>query len=271
MPNSFTPGSYVDMLNRKLVLKNRPQRIVSLVPSQTELLFDLGMRDEVVGITRFCVHPEHWFNSKPRVGGTKETLPDRIFDLQPDLVLANKEENQMSLIDSLEKSVPVWVSDVKSLQDSLNMIQGIGEITGFEENGTALVQETMNLMQTIQNISEPLRVLYLIWHEPWMSIGSDTYIHDLLNHLGYENALPESNKRYPVLTNESIQNLNPDLVFLSSEPFPFKQKHANLLKEVIPNALIYFVDGEAFSWYGSRVLKKQKYFHELAISTRIRR
>jgi len=265
------PRVFKDMLGRELRIDAKPKRIISLVPSQTELLFDLGLNEEVVGITRFCLHPNHWFQSKTRIGGTKEKNPSRILELQPDLVIANKEENERELISILELNVPVWVSDVKNPDDCIKMIKGVGEITSSHELAEQIVYDTEQTFKELKGVNNPLRVLYLIWYDPWMSIGHDTYIHSLLHHMGYKNVLHAENIRYPKLSAEEIVDLNPEIVFLSSEPFPFKVDQSRILKLLLPNARIEFVDGEAFSWYGTRILKKQNYFHELAISTKIQR
>src|SRR5438105_265149 len=121
---------FTDQLGNQLHIDQHPRRIVSLVPSQTELLFDLGLQEEVIGITKFCVHPYHWHQTKTRVGGTKDIKLEVIDQLKPDLVIANKEENTREQITSLQSLYPVWISDVNTLQDALEMIRSIGEITG---------------------------------------------------------------------------------------------------------------------------------------------
>lgn len=254
---------YIDQLNRKVELNKIPQRIISLVPSQTELLFDLGLDEEVIGITKFCVHPDHWFKTKTRVGGTKQLHLEKIKELRPDLIIANKEENVQSQIEELVKDFPVWVSGVNNLNDAVEMIESIGEIT----NKLIKAKEITNqIKKSFFDLSLPFRrtggTCYLIWKDPYMTIGGDTFISNMLSHAGFQN-LFQHQTRYPELTIEQLQTLNCKLLLLSSEPFPFKQKHVDELRPVLPNTKIILVDGEMFSWYGSRLLKAPAYFQQL--------
>ena len=251
-----------DQLKRNVSLINYPpKRIVSLVPSQTELLHYLGLEDEVVGITKFCVHPTEWFHYKTRVGGTKNVNIEKVASLQPDLIIANKEENVKEQIEQLEKIAPVWISDVNTLDEALSMIQSIGEVTNKQEKAFQLadnVRKSFSTLQTNLNIN----VCYLIWKDPYMSIGNDTFINDLLKCCGLHNVF-ENEERYPTVTIEQIKEKKPEYILLSSEPFPFKQKHIDEINTLIPNAKVLLVDGEMFSWYGSRLLFSAAYFKEL--------
>jgi ABC-type Fe3+-hydroxamate transport system substrate-binding protein len=241
-----------------------PKRIVSLVPSQTELLYHLGLEEEVVGITKFCIHPEAWFQSKTRVGGTKKLHMDVIQRLQPDLVLANKEENLQAEIEELAAHFAVWVTDISTLPDALNMIQVIGSLTGKEPEAEVLNADIVNEFQSLQPYQKkhPLKVTYLIWNDPFMTVGSDTFIHAMLEQAGFQNSFAGST-RYPVLTPEQLQAAGCDVVFLSSEPYPFSEKHLPLLQNLLPNTPFVLVDGEYFSWYGSRMLGAPAYFKTL--------
>lgn len=244
-------------------LQHVPKRIVSLVPSQTELLFDLGLDEETVGITKFCVHPKEWFRGKTRVGGTKTINIDKITALQPDLIIANKEENVKEQIEALSEIAPVWVSDIHDLQGALDMIQTIGKLTDRYEKAEII---TRLIQHRFDNLNHPakkgLNTLYLIWRRPWMSIGSDTFIHHIMHRAGLKNVC-KNLARYPELTNEEIVKLNPELVLLSSEPYPFKEKHIAELQQLLPDAKIVLADGEMFSWYGSRLLHAPVYLEEL--------
>lgn len=234
---------------------------MSLVPSQTELLHELGLDNRVVGITKFCVHPAHWRKSKTIVGGTKNFNLEMIDSLQPDLIIANKEENYIEGIEALRKKYPVWISDVNSLTDALSMIAAVGKITEKQK-------EAAHIIANIQRaFADPfhgngVRVLYFIWKDPWMGAGSDTFIHDMLCTIGLVNVLSDRS-RYPQLDEQTIRQLSPDLVLLSSEPYPFKEKHCKELAELLPGATIKLVDGEMFSWYGSRLVEAAKYFRYL--------
>lgn len=249
-----------DHLDRSVVLENPPKRIVSLVPSQTELLFDLGLREEVVGITKFCVHPNEWFRTKQRIGGTKQLHFDKIRDLAPDLIIANKEENNREDIEELIKDFPVWVSDVKTLSDASKLITDIGDLVSQRENAVALLKEFDTQFQKLKSLRAlSQKAIYLIWSNPNMVAGSDTFISSMLKTVGLDNAIKE--ERYPEL--DSCDYETPDLILLSSEPFPFKEKHIEEFRKMFPEADVKIVDGEMFSWYGSRLLKAPDYFLNL--------
>jgi len=250
-----------DMLGRELRLPDRPQRIVSLVPSQTELLADLGLDAEVVGITKFCIHPERWFHTKTRIGGTKDVKPERVAALQPDLIIANKEENVREQIEALEAIAPVWVSDIRVLDDALEMIRNIGWITGKADEALELANRIDDGISGI-SFRKRFSTVYGIWREPWMWAGGDTFIHDMLLRCGFDNLLHDR-PRYPERSLESLQMLDPELVLLSSEPYPFQEKHIAEVQAVLPDARIVLVDGELFSWYGSRLLHAPEYLAAL--------
>ncbi len=257
---------FTDQLMREVRLQKPPSRIVSLVPSITELLSDLGLDNAIAGITKFCVHPEHIFHSKPRVGGTKKVDHEKIHKLEPDLIIANKEENIRADIELLEKKYPVWISDVKTLRDAVEMISGIGTITGKSEIAESLNKSIISQFQTIKPLTGT-SVLYLIWKKPYMAAGNDTFINAMLESCGLNNFL-DKKIRYPELTGKDIEQLHPEVVMLSSEPYPFSEKHINELSAVFPSSKIIVVDGTYFSWYGSRLEKAPEYFN--ALLTRIR-
>lgn len=236
-------------------------RIISTVPSQTELLAALGLDQEVVGITKFCVHPEHWFRSKTRIGGTKSLDLDKIHSLQPDLILANKEENTQSEIELLAKTYPTYVSDVKTLEDALEMIATIGELTSRAPQALNLVDEIREKFKRIAVRPQPKSALYFIWNDPWLVAGADTFISNMLPYAGFQNAM--TNLRYPEVTDLHIQQLNPEYILLSSEPYPFKKQHVSALQEKFPQSKVMLVDGEMFSWYGSRLSLSAQYFYEI--------
>jgi ABC-type Fe3+-hydroxamate transport system substrate-binding protein len=241
-----------------------PNRIVSLVPSKTELLFDLGLDEQVVGITKFCVHPLHWFRSKMRIGGTKNVNLEKVASLNPDLIIANKEENTQSEIEWLMQRFNVYMSDILSVNDALKMIEDVGSMTGKVEAATRIVNEIQHergiFARTIPTYGS---VVYLIWKNPWMGVGRNTFIHAMLREGGWENALEDDYERYPELTMDDIVSAAPQNVFLSSEPFPFKAQHIAEIKEKLPFANIRLVDGEMFSWYGSRMIQAFSYFDEI--------
>ncbi len=235
-------------------------RIISLVPSQTELLWDLGLREEIIGITKFCIHPTELFNKATRVGGTKNLNIDLIRQLKPDLIIANKEENEKSQIEILQMEFNVHVTEIYTLDNSYKMIIEVGALVGKSENAKSLVGNIKSEFSNLPTIINPKEVLYLIWKDPFMAAGKNTIISDLLIKAGFENIL--STTRYPELSLKQIEDLKPDIIFLSSEPFPFSEKHFKEFDSIIDSKLM-IVDGEMFSWYGSRLLKAPAYFKYL--------
>ena len=241
--------------------KKISKRIVSLVPSQTELLYDLGLDEEVIGITKFCVHPKKWFRTKTRIGGTKTIDIEKIISLQPDLVIANKEENVKEQIEALQKSMNVYVSDIKNLDDALIMIDDIGNLVDRKMQSQQIIKKINNGFADIKNEVE-LPAAYLIWRNPYMATGGDTFINDMMQRCGIHNIF-KNESRYPEIDIEQLQQLNCKLLLLSSEPFPFKQKHIDELQPLLPATKIILVDGEMFSWYGSRLIFATGYFKKL--------
>ncbi len=251
--------TFIDQLGHSISIPFPPQRIISLVPSLSELLADLGLQDKVIGITKFCVHPESWLKTKTIIGGTKNFNLDEIIKLNPDVIFGNKEENFEAGISQLKTNYPVWMSDINSIKDSLSMILSLGEITDKAAESKQLVYDIRKEFQSTKKLNGQ-SVLYLIWRNPWMAAATNTFIHSLLDHLGLKNAL-EHEMRYPELTDEAIHNLKPEYIFLSSEPYPFREKHIEELQAISSTSKIILVDGEMFSWYGSRLLKAIPYFN----------
>jgi ABC-type Fe3+-hydroxamate transport system substrate-binding protein len=254
--------TFTDTMSRQVTINYPPQRIISVVPSQTELLFDLGLNEEVVGITKFCIHPNEWFRTKERVGGTKQLNIDKIKALNPELIIANKEENLREQIEELASQFPVWISDIANLDDALRMIQEVGLLVDKEEKANSLAKDIAVGFTVFNIASTPKRVAYFIWYNPWMSIGGDTFISNMIKTIGWQNVL-EDQTRYPEITLEQLKEYQPEVVLLSSEPFPFKEKHIAEVKAVLPNTEVVLVDGEMFSWYGSRLIKAIPYLETL--------
>lgn len=228
-----------------------PQRIISLVPSQTEFLMDIGA--PIIGRTKFCIHPEGRVEQIPIIGGTKNFRLDVIRQLKPDLIIGNKEENYEEGIAELEKEFPVWMSDIKSLDDAYTMMSSVGKMCDRDHESNQLIAGCQQAMKNVQN-SRSGRVIYLIWKNPWMVAGRNTFIDHMLLHLGYENLIVE--ERYPTITEEEMVTLNPDYLFFSSEPYPFKEADVSVIQKKHSSIQCQIVDGELFSWYGSRL----KYF-----------
>jgi len=253
---------FTDMTRRDVEISFPPRRIVSLVPSQTELLYDLGLNEAVVGITKFCVHPNEWFRTKKRVGGTKTVHIDIVTSLQPDLIIANKEENVKEQIEKLAALYPTWVSNIQTIDEGLHMINAVGTLVNRQELATAITTDIRSGFSALKAAAKPKRVAYFIWRNPWMCAGGDTFISDVIGKMGWINVLQHV-PRYPEIAPEQLKDLQADLVLLSSEPYPFKQAHIEEIKNIIPAAKVMLVDGEMFSWYGSRMLKAVKYLESL--------
>lgn len=242
-----------DALGREVPLNGPPARIVSLVPSLTELLATLGLERETVGLTRFCVRPAEWRSTRSVVGGTKDVRIDRVADLQPDLILANKEENERDQVEALAAIAPVYVTDVADVTGALAMIRALGPILDRAEPAARLADQIAEGFGALPDWP-PLRTLYLIWREPFMAAGDGTFIHDVLARAGLPNVLT-GEARYPELSAARIAELAPERILLSSEPYPFRAKHLPELRALVPTAQVELVDGELFSWYGSRILE----------------
>jgi iron complex transport system substrate-binding protein len=257
---------YTDQIGITITLPATPMRIVSIVPSQTELLFDLGLEDCIVGITKFCVHPYHLKATKKIIGGTKKLHYEKIRLLQPDIIIANKEENTEEIVAALREIAPVWTSNILTLQDNLDMIEQFGKIFSVRTQSQKWMDKInhgLNDFKAYMQGREVQKAAYLIWKNPYMAAGGDTFINEMLKLNNFTN-IYESRGRYPeiIIQKMRIQG-DPDVVFLSSEPYPFKEEDAFEVGRFTHHAKTVFVDGEMFSWYGSRILKAFAYFKQL--------
>ena len=240
-------------------------RIISVVPSLTELLFDLGLDEHIVGVTRFCIHPKNKIKSKQKVGGTKNLKIERILELSPTLIIANKEENAKADIEELQKSYTVLLTDIYSLEDALKSILTIGELTQSNIEAGLLVQKIQSEFDAYipNNKLQGKKVAYLIWNDPIMICGRNTFINILIEKMGMKNVFPQIDGRYPQINESQLHLLEPDCIFLSSEPFPFKNKHLVDFQKRFPKTKVSLVDGEMFSWYGSRLKLVPEYLTKL--------
>lgn len=235
-------------------------KVVSLVPSITEALFDLGLTEnEVIGRTKFCIHPSERVKRVPVIGGTKNINIEKIKALQPDLILANKEENVKEQVEALMNDFKVMVTNVENIEDNYYLLKTLGKLFNKEEKAQCFNLKIYDVLNEAK-INCKIKVAYLIWKSPYMTIGSDTFIHKILGEIGFENIFKDRN-RYPVIETEDLKEA--EIIMLSSEPFPFKEKHMEELKLFYPDKKIIIVDGEAFSWYGTHLAKCESYFKEL--------
>jgi ABC-type Fe3+-hydroxamate transport system substrate-binding protein len=273
------PLNVTDQMGRRVTVPFPPQRIVSLVPSQTELLFDLGLGAKVLGVTKFCIHPPEARTQATVVGGTKNFDFKKIAALEPDLIIGNKEENYREGIEALAAKFPVWLSDISTLPEALDMIRRVGLIAGAKEKAAALAAEieieaSFMAMDaptsgasaagaaTETADSAPVSVAYFIWRKPYMVAATGTFIDDLLRRAGFANAFAGLS-RYPEVTAEQLAAAAPARIFLSSEPYPFAAKHVAEFQALCPAAQVEVVDGELFSWYGSRLRHSAAYLSQL--------
>lgn len=240
-------------------------RIISLVPSISEYLWTLGLEEEVVGITKFCVHPNSWWKNKTRVGGTKNLNFQTIEALQPTLIIANKEENSKEDIIHLNTKFEVLLTDINSLDDAFHFLLKIGESVGKREKSIEFVDQLKRMFFNLEHIGGKTCFLYFIWKDPFYVVGPNTYIDSLLGYFGWSNYCKID--RYPalnaVLALDAHYKNKVDVIFLSSEPYPFEQKHIAQLQEIFPNSKIIIVDGEICSWYGSRMILAPSYMKKL--------
>ena len=255
---------FTDQLGTIHIFEKTPKRIISLVPSQTELLFDLGLEDDIMGITKFCIHPFHFKSTKTIIGGTKNIKYDKINALQPDIIIANKEENTKEIVEQLSKICPVWVTDIITLDHNLKMISDFGILFNKRteaQKWTDKINFALSDFKQFVRNKYKQEVAYFIWANPYMVAGNNTFINEMLKLNNFHNIYENREERYPevIIQKMRIQG-NPDLVLLSSEPFPFTDEHAFELGRFTHHAKIVFVDGEMFSWYGSRLLKAFQYF-----------
>ena len=251
---------FIDQLNRTITFQKTPSRIISLVPSQTELLVDLGLRNSIVGITKFCVHPHDLRSEKMIVGGTKKVNYNKIKSLQPEIIICNKEENTEEMVLQLEKIAPVWVSDIKTIPDSLVMIAALGDIFKVKEKALYISSKIKIELKKLHDKVEKLpykKVIYLIWKNPYMAAGKNTFINSLLELNKFENIIAEEKSRYPEIDPKEFEKA--EFILLSTEPYPFCEEDVLQLKKEF-KCEIRLVDGAFFSWYGSRLIEAFSYF-----------
>ena len=269
----------IDQLGTSHSFETSPKRIISLVPSQTELLYDLGLEDRIIGITKFCVHPYHFKSTKKIVGGTKKVHYEKIRLLQPDIIICNKEENTLEIVAELSKICPVWVTNIVSVEDNFQMIADFGQLFNCRTEAQKWSDKLAFILSDFKKFikDKPVKkVAYFIWANPYMVVGSDNYINEMLQLNRFENVYdtsnselarhknPEVSGRYPEIDIKKMRiQGDPELVLLSSEPFPFQEEHASEIERYSEYAKPIFVDGEMFSWYGSRLLKALDYFRVL--------
>ena len=257
---------FQDQIGRILTFDKTPKRIICLVPSLTELLVDLGLEDSIIGVTKFCVHPHHLKETKTIVGGTKSIHIDKIKALQPDIILCNKEENTKEIVENCEKIAPTHVSDIFTIDDNLELIKQYGMLFSLENKASEIIlkiNSELDIFNEFIKNKEVKKVVYFIWKTPWMAAGNTTFINHLLALNKFAN-IYQHKERYPEIDLDEMKLQSElDFIFLSSEPYPFKKEHLAEVENYTKNAKAVLVDGEMFSWYGSRLIKAFEYFKTL--------
>ncbi len=251
---------YLDQCQREVDIPSKPLRIVSTVPSQTEFLSALGLDEYLLGITAYCVHPIHYLREKVVIGGTKDLQIEKIKSLKPDLIIANKEENIKEQIEELAKNIPVWLSDINTVDNALEMMTSLGEICQEEVKAQKIISIIQEKRQSLGHLPKR-KALYFIWKDPYMVAGPNTFISHMMTEAGFENIAPDNEQRYPSLSMEEIKALNADSILLSSEPYSFTTGDSLAFWD--DKSSVQIVDGELFSWYGSRMIKAFERFNQL--------
>jgi iron complex transport system substrate-binding protein len=249
-----------DHLGRKIAFSHPPKRIISLVPAITETMYHLGLEDIIIGRTRFCIFPKDKVQRAINIGGTKDIKLDRIHDLKPELIIAEKEENTKEIVETLEQHYPVFVFEVQNIRDVYRMINDLGSITNRKEESIQMIKDIKNKLDNLPNANGK-RAAYVIWKKPYMVVGKDTYIQSTLEKMGFINPFTSFNGRYPVITEEDFQKANLDYIFLATEPYPFKEKHLEEFQTLVSDAKPMIIDGEMF-WYGAKMIQAADYFRE---------
>jgi ABC-type Fe3+-hydroxamate transport system substrate-binding protein len=240
----------------QVVLDAPPRRIVSLVPSTTDTLFALGLGDAVVGVTRFCVHPADRVRGLPRVGGTKDVDAARVAELEPDLILGNCEENTREIFTALQGVAPLYAALPRTVDDAAADLHRLAAITGAQ-GAPAWLDRLAAVRDRLRAIGARGRVAWLVWNDPLMTISADTFLSSALREAGYTPVFDDRQARYPIITSADLRAAKPDLVLLSSEPYPFQPRHADALARAtgLPRDRFRWASGE-LSWHGTRMVSE---------------
>ena len=252
----------------KIALPTTINRIVSLVPSISELLYDLNCEDKIVGVTSLCLIPKYFQLEKEIIGSVQEISIKKIIDLKPDVVFASKDENSEEEIEELSKFVNVYITDVKDVSEAINMITNIGSFLNKRNDATKVVMKIDNQLEDLALITKDLQyrsAAYFIWNDPWVAAGKETFINSILKLIKVDNVFENLKERYPAVTAANIHIGNPDIIILPTEPHNFTDEDAIRIGQNTHDAATFFVDGRAFSWYGSRLIKSLDYLKLLAI------
>jgi len=253
-----------DDLERRIYLDKAPRKIISLCPSLSETLYDLGLAECIAGRTDYCVHPQELADRVPSVGGPKSVSIDAVKKIGPDLILIVKEENDKKNIEKLTAlGYKCFIFDINSVSDALKMLVKLGKIFGLEKKASKIHDNVVKGLDSIKGIGNGASFLYMVWNSPYMACATDNYINSLLNHAGLSNCLSDRLKRYVIMPLNSLKSLSPELVLLPSEPYRYTFADRAKFEKIFPAARVELVDGEMFCWYGSRMAKASEYIKKL--------
>jgi ABC-type Fe3+-hydroxamate transport system substrate-binding protein len=257
----MTNKKVIDHLGREVEFSFPPKRIISIVPGITDILYALDLENEIVGRTRYCIYPKDKVKQAKTVGGTKRIKMDQIRELEPDLIVSEKEENTKEIVAQLEKEFPVYVCEVQTLDDTFNIIEDLGKVTDRQKVSEKLQSEIRKAIQSLPSVHGK-KFAYVIWQNPYMVAGSDTYITSLMEKMGFINAFAGYEGRYPEVSEDDFRNEDLDFIFLATEPFPFQEKHIQHFSELFPDVEVRSLDGEMF-WNGPRIIEASSYFNKV--------
>ncbi len=252
--------NFTDHLNRTVEINGVPQRVVSLVPSITETLADLGLAKHLVAVTRFCKYPLELTKLLPKAGGPKNIDIDKIVDLQPHLVIAVKEENDKEQVLKLAEQVPVIVFDINSVEDAFNMLDGLGAVFDRADVTAGVINSIKQKLEKYSPAGSYKKTMYLIWKNPWMAAGRSAFIGAMMKVAGFDNFI---SGRYPQVSRQEFEKAN--TLLLATEPYHFTESDRQQLLEEYPDKNVIIVDGEMFTWYGTHMLKAIDYFERLTL------
>ncbi|MFA1822316.1 ABC transporter substrate-binding protein [Virgibacillus oceani] len=250
-----------DHLGRTVKYSYPPKRIISIVPGVTDILYSLQLENEIVGRTRYCIYPKDKVEQAKKIGGTKKVKSDQIRELEPDLIIAEKEENTKEIVEMLEEEFPVYVCEMQSVDDTYKIIEDLGKVTGRESEAKKLQVKIKTAFESLPS-GQGKKFAYVIWQNPYMVVGSDTYITSLLEKMGFINAFSGYDGRYPAVTEDDFREADLNYVFLATEPFPFQEKHIKEFSALFPDIHVMSLDGEMF-WYGPRMIEAAEYFNKV--------
>ena len=241
-------------------------RIVSLVPSITELACDLGLASQLVGRTGFCIHPKGAVREIPKIGGTKTVDIEGIRTLRPTHVILNIDENERAAAEALATFVPhLVVTHPQAPLDNLGLYRLIGGIFGRSKEAEALCARYRSTHDALASQTfQARRTLYLNWKDPWMTVSCDTYVSRTLALAGFETLPVDARSRYPEISLDESWVADAEVVLLSSEPYMFRSKHVAMVAAmpVFAGKQVRLIDGEMTSWYGSRAIGGLAYLRE---------